>query len=539
MTKKTQNKYFVTLVVLYCISYGLSLINDGIYWDDWCLVDHDRQTLKTMFSMAGAPWVGDYHWLLNQLPFPVVFYRLIAFLAYFVSGLCLLQILRTIPELHDVESLSIVGFFWVFPINSARITMICNPYATCFLAFWLGYYFFVRGLAGQTQPIYLLLSVPLFWFSMWTASFMAFIALPALHLLFVFLKNDLPWSNRLKKYILFFCVFPLPIIFFAYKNHNFTPYGIYEGYHKLTWLQIKDSYKFFEPSFLNCFIGAIGCQSEIAKKASLCINIKSLFCLSLLLIIFVRKKFAISGMLILSGVAAWIFGAFPYNCIEEITQGEWTTRNQLLLGLGSALILVGIIELFAQGIKIASPRLSLPVKIFLTFLLLAIFTKQNLEKESNFYIDWQKQLSIMSAFQNSKEVKEGTVFLFLDDAKILDCFPRSYRIYEYCGMFRRIFHEASRFGVLADVKTEAGILSGEYFNEKTNKIMKRYKYKEYNFSEFQPVNKYCRMRISTSETANHIAENKVISCLKLIRLRIFAPQEYGKVVKSLVEIKSY
>ena len=327
----------------------------------------------------------------------------------------------------------------------------------------------------------------------------------------------------------------MPILFFAYKNHNFTPYGNYEGYHKLTWLQIIGSFKLFEPSFLNCFIGAIGWKSEIAKKASLCINLKSLLCLSLLLIIFFRKKFAISGMLILSGVAAWIFGAFPYNCIGEITQGEWTTRNQLLLGLGSSLILVGTIDLIARGIKIASPRLSLPVKIFLTFLLLAIFTKQNLEKEADFYIDWQKQLSIMSAFQNSKEVKEGALFVFLDDAKMLDAFPRSYRWYEYCGMFRRIFHDASRFGVLADVKTEAGIDSGEYINE----IMKFCKYKEYNFSEFQPVNKYLRMRISTSEIANHIAKKKVISCLKLIRLSILNPQEYGNVVRSLVEVKSY
>lgn len=539
MTSKDRKKFFVTLVVLYCISYGLSLVNEGFYWDDWCLVDHDRQTLKTMFSIAGAPWVGDYHYLLNQLPFPVFFYRLTAFLAYFVSGLCLLQILRTIPGLHNVESLSIVGLFWVFPINSARITLICNPYAICFLAFWLGYYFFVRGLAGGTQPIYLLLSVPLFWFSMWTASLMAFMALPAIHLLFVILKNDLPWRHCIKKYILFFCVFPLPIIFFAYKQHYFTPYGYLEGYNQLTWIRLKESYTHLEPSFSNCFVGAMSWSSEIAKKVSLYLNLKSLSCLSLLLIIFFRRKFAISGILILSGVVAWIFGAFPYNCIGEVTQGEWATRDQLLLGLGSALILVGIIDLIARGIKPASPRLSLPVKIFLTFLLLAIFTKQNLEKGAAFYMDWQKQLSIISAFQNSQEVKQGTLFMFLDDAKVLDAFPRSYRFYEYCGMLRRVFHDASRFGVLADVKTETGILSGEYFNEKTSVIMKCCQYKEYNFSEFQPVSNYLRMRISTSEIANHIAEKKVISCLKLIQLSIFAPQEYGKVVKGLVEIKSY
>ena len=539
MTSKERKKFFVTLVVLYCISYGFNLFNCGIYWDDWCLVDHDRQTLKTMFSMAGAPWVGDYHYFLNQLPFPVFFYRLIAFLAYFASGLCLLQILKTIPGLQVVESLSIVGIFWIFPINSARITLICNPYAICFLAFWLGYYFFVRGLAGRTQPIYLILSVPLFWFSMWTDSLMVFMALPAIHLLFVFLKNDLSWSDRLKKYFLFFAVFSLPIIFFTYKQHYFTPNGIYEGYNKLTWVRLKESYKYFEPSFSNCFVGAMSWSSEIAKKVSLYLNLKTLLCLSLLLVIFLRNKTIVSGLLLMAGAVTWILGAFPYNCIGKITQWEWATRNQLLLGLGSALILVGIIDLFAQGIKPASPRLILPVKISLTILLSVIFTKQNLEKGADFYIDWQKQLSIMSAFQNSQEVKEGTLFMFLDDAKILDAFPRSYRWYEYCGMFRRIFHGASRFGVSADNKTEVGILSGEYFNEKTNGIMKCHNYKEYNFSEFQPVNKYLRMRISISETGNQIAEKKVISCLKLIRLSIFAPQEYGNVMRSLVEIKSY
>jgi hypothetical protein len=539
MTSKERKKFFVTLVVLYCISYGFNLFNCGIYWDDWCLVDHDRQTLKTMFSMAGAPWVGDYHYLINQLPFPVFFYRLIAFLAYFVSGLCLLQILRTIPELHDVESLSIVGFFWVFPINTARITLICSPTATCFLAFWLGYYFFVRGLTGGTQPIYLLLSVPLFWFSMWAASLMAFMALPAIHLLFIFLKNDLPWSIRLKKYILFLCVFPLPIIFFAFKQHYFTPYGNLEGYNQLTWIRLKESYTHLEPSFSNCFVGAMSWSSEIAKKVSLYLNLKSFLCLSLLIVIFSRNKIIVSRLLLFAGAATWILGTLPYNCLGEITQDEWTTRNQLLLGLGSSLILVGTIDLIARGIKIASPRLSLPVKIFLTFLLLAIFTKQNLEKEADFYIDWQKQLSIMSAFQNSKEVKEGTLFVFLDDAKMLDAFPRSYRFYEYCGMLRKVFRNSTRFGVLADAKTEADMLSGKYFSEKTNKIMKYYKYKEYNFSEFQPVSNYLRIRISTSEIANHIAENKVISCLKLIRLSILNPQEYGNVVRSLVEIKSY
>lgn len=61
MTSKEQKKIFVTPAVLCCICCGLNLFNGGICWDDWWLVGQDKETLRTMFSAAGFPGIGDYH----------------------------------------------------------------------------------------------------------------------------------------------------------------------------------------------------------------------------------------------------------------------------------------------------------------------------------------------------------------------------------------------------------------------------------------------------------------------------------------------
>ena len=122
----------VLIFILYTLSNGLILLNNGIYWDDWVLYNVDKDLIINHFSQTGLPWVGYIHSFLLSFKNSLFLYRSIVFLLYLLSALFLNSILKNIREIDDTSRLLLVFFFAIFPVNSARISLITIPY-TLFL----------------------------------------------------------------------------------------------------------------------------------------------------------------------------------------------------------------------------------------------------------------------------------------------------------------------------------------------------------------------------------------------------------------------
>ena len=87
-TRKSALKYGLVFI-LYLASYGLNLVNDGIYWDDWTLYGKSKGIILDTFSQSGLPWIGYFHAWMLSLPKPILAYRLLVFLLYLFSAVLL------------------------------------------------------------------------------------------------------------------------------------------------------------------------------------------------------------------------------------------------------------------------------------------------------------------------------------------------------------------------------------------------------------------------------------------------------------------
>ena len=108
------NRDIVLIFVLYTLSHGLILINQGIYWDDWILYNVDGQILIEKFTQAGAAWTGYFHQFMLSLTNSFFCYHLLVFLAYFFASVFVYKILKNITELSSASRLFIAIFFAIF-----------------------------------------------------------------------------------------------------------------------------------------------------------------------------------------------------------------------------------------------------------------------------------------------------------------------------------------------------------------------------------------------------------------------------------------
>ena len=76
------------LFIFSLLSYGLLVLNEGLYWDDWVEVYSSAETINRMFTDAGLPMRG---WVHNALSTPLM-YQWVTFFSIFASALLCLKI---------------------------------------------------------------------------------------------------------------------------------------------------------------------------------------------------------------------------------------------------------------------------------------------------------------------------------------------------------------------------------------------------------------------------------------------------------------
>jgi len=104
---KNKKEYFI-LFILYSIANIFLLLNtNGIYWDDWTLINNSYKTIASQFCQASYG-VGiittNIHNTLLHIGNGIFIYRLLTFIFYFISTILLFQILKSIKELSKRDT---------------------------------------------------------------------------------------------------------------------------------------------------------------------------------------------------------------------------------------------------------------------------------------------------------------------------------------------------------------------------------------------------------------------------------------------------
>jgi len=149
--------------------------------------------------------------------------------------------------------------------------------------------------------------------------------------------------------------------------------------------------------------------------------------------------------IILAGVTITALGAFPYitsGRLVDVSEwmlnfvpraSDWDSRHQLVLGLGLAVTLVGLISPIDSTFK----RPSFNVLIGLCVAL-------NITYMHGYYLDSLKQDQMISAIRDSDELAESRFVMIDDTTDRFNARGRGYRSYEWDGILAKALGDSTR-----------------------------------------------------------------------------------------------
>lgn len=398
----------------YLLSYFFMLLFlKAYFWDDWYLYFtlSDAGTKKFLDEYGFLPLHGIFEVdVLNSRP---ELFRLITIVGFFLSGWFIFHILKTVKFLKAEQVKLITVLFLVLPINSARVAMTTTIYTSSFLFFFFAWYLLIT----KRLLVVRALSIPLFLLSFSTLSFITFFAVPCVHFLYMNLSDVNP--KKKKAYLSTAFLAMLSPVYWVVSRHLNPPLGARLEYQTPTLLGIARG-------LLILIICAIFVLWYLKLRKD---NVS------------VDSRYAI----ILAGVSLTALGAFPYVASGRLVDvsewllnfvpraSDWDSRHQLLLGLGLAITLAGIIGPFDSTFK----RRSVTVFIGLCVAL-------NMTYMHAYYLDALKQDQIISAIHDSDALRQSRVIMINDTTDRFNARGRHYRSYEWDGILTKALGDSSR-----------------------------------------------------------------------------------------------
>lgn len=429
------------LLILYSLTHGgVLLILNAIYWDDWILYRASKETIYSIFRQTGSMfnWVGILHFYFQQSG--LWLYRILNFILMYFSGLLLFAIATRTRLFTRKQCFLLVIMFLTLPLNFARVANINFPYILCYFSFFLAWYFV------DSNPK---TSLVLFFFSFNTNSILIFYAIPMAEILYRhhFFRGNSNQINSIRNYLLLFF---LPLIFYFIKTYFFPPTGLYQGYNqhfnfsKIPWTIAKQLDDFHTISF----------------------NVFLLIPIFPLAAVFVKwlgtqyqnqdYQFQKSTVFISIGIISLILACFPYWALSYIpTFFEWTSRHQLLMPLGFSLLLLGIVTVFPK--RLADNLIAAIISSSICY---------GIDVYFKFYVDWEKQLKIVSLLQANNTIRNSSLIIFNDRSNIENGLHRNYRFYEWNGILEQAYGNQSHFGIsIFETSQFRNKSANQYFTE--------------------------------------------------------------------------
>lgn len=506
---------WVIVTFLFVLAFIGMAFNKGVFWDDWTIYNVDLSGMMQQFKDNGNVAYGWLFGFLNIIAAPTWLYRVIMVLLYAASALCTYKVLKA-AFFPQKDALLIATLGAVFPINFARISITNLAYAVSFFLFWAAFYILTKWV-NKRKIIYRISALFLFFCSFTMNSLLVFFIAPLLYLLYFGQNSRRSFRGYLSVIIHHIEYFVLPLAFWIVKTIWLLPKGIYDGYNS-----------FSSIGFLNLFVQLVKSPhasffAPLNQIVKVCTVWPILFVLlSIILIIAFRRernentndkpisywvKWGLFGMLL------FIAGVFPYIAVNKIPSIlEWNSRHQILTGTGSAIILYSLISI----VTIKFSRLRFLQEITIAILIVGS-TLVQLKVSLDFERDWFKQCAVMDQFLSNPIIQTKTSFAVHDLATNMNAIGRTYRDYEYCGQFKYLFKDETRF---ASISSEAYKSVGE--------LIPLSRYSIRNFKEKAP-----EAEIEIASTGEKWGALKVI---QTIFYQWFSPSMYKKSIQTLCNV---
>ncbi|MRS12096.1 MAG: hypothetical protein EG823_03375 [Actinobacteria bacterium] len=436
--KSARTRTLATIAAGYTLAWGLMLLNGGRYWDDWVMVALSPSGARLMGSMAGQPW-QPYLWLtMSWLPGAEYLVHVLTFACFLGAALLLNRILARTPGVSPSAQLLVPLLFAVFPVNAARIAHIDFQYSLSIAAFYLAWYLAVADLDAP-RPWRRIAAASAFVFALATTnSLMVFIALPVAHIAWLGRdalrdRAERPGFLARNGYIIV-----LPVGAWALKTVTLEPWGLYVGYNELGLTSgLKGLLEMPASLRSSLFEPLVDAWPALAAAVPAYLWLRRGHALE-------RGRVRESVIAAVLGAVALVLGVAPYLAVGKVPQmvglDSWDSRHQLLVPLGAALLLFGVVSGLVRLLK-GDPRIALAVLLALS----AAFVVADARIALVYQADWYKQVALMGEMEASKEFSEGNYFIVADQAVHLNALDRRYLPYELSGMMYRVFGTPTRF----------------------------------------------------------------------------------------------
>jgi hypothetical protein len=351
------------------------------------------------------------------------------FIGYFLAGWCLFHILKTLKFLGQQNRELITILFLVFPINSARVAMVNFAYCLSLLLFYFAWYLLVTKKSQFAH----IASIVLFVLSFGaTASLMVFLLVPICHV--AYLKYLNPKSNGIREWWILALISILsPMYWYLDRRFN-APQGNYLDVYSIQRSGFIRAILLFGVGFL-----IVLWFRKFGKQESEFLIRYLLIAIGLLLLIIGATPYLLAGHLV--DASAWMFNFVPRS-------SDWDSRHQLLLGLGFAVFVVGVI---GESSSILTRHLRI---LFLGFCIVL-----NLAFMQGYFLDSLKQNEFITEIGNHKALADSKVVMIDDQAMRFNARGRGIRNYEWDAMLSVAYPQLHLHSIyLAYVDCKSGVI---------------------------------------------------------------------------------
>ncbi len=370
--------------------------------------DEMRRSLRAIGSPPVRAWIE-----IGMLDASPVLFKIVTILCYFAAGWFLFQILGMVTFVSATNVRIITLLFLILPINSARVSMIILLYSLSLMFFYLAWYLLVT----KKSLVWRLLSIPIFLISFDTVALIVGFIIPCCHLGYLLYQD--PKVKKIHAALITATLLLLAPLYYVLAD-RFTPV-------------LGPARDYFTPKI-------VGIAFAFLLLVT-CATITSLH--------FYRHRTDLAGVmpisLLLIGVDVAAIGAAPYlvgGHFQTISEwmldfvpasSDWHSRHQLLLGLGFAIMITGLLACMHDKFR-----------RYLLFVVISVCILLNMNFMNIYYLDSLKQNEIIAEFRSSDLLSNSKVVMINDQAGQFNARGRSLRSYEWNGMLDEAFGSSNK-----------------------------------------------------------------------------------------------
>lgn len=451
-------KEFFFLFLVYCAGFWLLILNQGIYWDDWCMFNGTPEVRSDIYNSSGRPFFGFLYNFLFLFGKTVIPSKLVGFIALLIPIVISYLFMGQFSRLAMQSRMVIALLIGLFPVNSSRMSLTMTQYGVSTALFFLGLASLMLFL-DKKKLHYRVVGLLLFFLSFNMDSLLVFYAFVPVFIFYrtsAFTRTDI--FDFLKGYADFLL---LPIFFFAVKSFFFRPYGLYSNYNKVSLEGILKSPSFMTTSIERSFFWELRTLIYHLQEHTLFVMGLAGGLILLFKMIFSDKTFSwpqisirFNFFFLGVGVVALLLAVFPYAALGIVADpSDWNDRHSILMPFGAACIVFFGIEFLLSVLifLLSKVRLRRADVVFLGLrpvlyaIIVSIFVIMNNFAGLQFERDWNKQLSIVKQLRASEIVRLHSTFVVEDRTTHLNANGRYYRFYEYTGLMAYAFGNFTKY----------------------------------------------------------------------------------------------